>query len=336
MARTGEDAPGGRWRGSGLGGWLLRRVLSGVVVLLVVSLLVFLATQVLPSDPAQAILGRRATPEQLVRLRHQLGLDRPLWEQYWHWLRGVLTGDLGQSLAAGRPVSSVVADRLRDSLALMTYAAAVAIPLPIVIGTWLAVRRDRFTDRVTSPVVLTLLALPDFVIATGVVLFFATSVFTVLPASTILPPGASAFTQVRQLVLPALALTLISAPYTIRLSRAAMIEELDSEYVAMARLRGISERNVVWRHALPNALVPAIQSSALTLSYLLGGIVIVEVIFNYPGLGTLFQNAESTRDLPVIQAVCMVFAAGIVVANIAADVLTVLLTPRLRTSGGMR
>jgi len=316
--------------------WVLRRIGLGVLTLLFVSIVVFSATQALPGDPAHAILGRYATPALVRQLDLQLHLNRPLYVQYWDWLSGVVQGNFGQSLAARAPVSSLLGPRIVNSLVLLLYVGAITIPLSISIGTWGAVRRDRIGDRVTQATFISVMALPDFVVATACVILLATTVLSVLPAVSILSPGQSAFTAFSDIALPVLSLLIISVPFQSRLVRASMIEALESEYVQMARLRGVPERRVIWRHALPNALVPAVQSMALTLSYLLGGVVIIEFVFNYPGLGGLLDESIGNRDLPVIQAVTLIFTAGVVLFNLTADILTVYLTPKLRTAGGPR
>ncbi|WP_210242751.1 MULTISPECIES: ABC transporter permease [unclassified Mesorhizobium] len=312
--------------------WLLKRVLSGVLVLFVVSLLIFVATQALPSDPAQTILGRQATPQLVAALREQLGLNRPLSVQYLSWLGGLLHGDLGVSLAAKKPVATLIGSRLLNSLALLLFSAIILIPLSIIIGVAMAVWRNTIFDRSLVLGLLSLMALPDFVIGTILLLLFATLVFQVFPAVSLIPPGQTGFSHLYKLVLPVMTGVLITAPYLIRQTRASMIEALDSEYVAQARLRGVDEWRVVWRQALPNALVPMVQGSALMLSYLLGGVVVIEYIYNYPGLGGLLNDAVRFRDLPVLQAVTLIFASGVVVFNMIADLLTILLTPRLRTA----
>jgi peptide/nickel transport system permease protein len=314
--------------------WVGRRVLSGILVLLVVSLIVFAATTVLPGDAARSIVGPHGTAAQLEAVRHQLGLDQSVLQRYWDWLSGVLTGDLGTSLIGKQAIGSLIGERLVNSMALLLCTALVAIPASIAVGAWLGVHRDGWLDRILTGSTLGILALPDFIIATFAVIVFATSVVELLPATSTIPPGDSPFAHLDYLVLPVLTLSLIAGAYLVRTMRAATIEILESDYVAMARLRGISRRRIIWRHAVPNALVPAIQGSALMLQYLLGGVVLVEVIFNYPGLGTLLASGVGNRDVPIVQAVAMVFAAGVVVFNLLADLLTVYATPKLRTGAG--
>jgi peptide/nickel transport system permease protein len=311
--------------------WILRRALLSLLVLFGVSVLIFVATQALPGDPAVQILGHTATPEQLDQLRKQLGLDQSLLEQYLTWLGNVLTGSLGQSLTSPQSVSSLLIDRGLASLALVLSSALIAIPLAVVIGSVGAMRRDRPLDHATQGVFLVLTALPEFVIGLGLLLLLGTTVFTVLPPVALIPSGGEAFTHPKELALPVLTLVLAVLPYLTRLQRAAMIDVLESEFIQMARLKGLPERTVVRRHALRNSLVPVVQGSALTLIYLTGGIVAIEYLFAYPGLGSALTTAVAGRDLPVVQAIVLLLASVYVVVNLVADLLTVLLVPRLRT-----
>jgi peptide/nickel transport system permease protein len=316
----------------GILGFVLRRILLGVVTLLLVSVVVFAATQALPGDPARAILGRSGTPEALKALRSQLHLGKPVTEQYTQWLTGFVHGDLGQSLAAREPVTKLISTRIRNSAYLMLLAALISIPLSIVIGATSARRRDGPFDHATSVVMLALAALPEFVVAIGLVVLFGTTVFQVLPAVSLIPPGDSPMNHLSTLVLPTIALVLAVTPYIARIMRASMIEVLESDYVEMARLKGMSERTVVWRHAVPNAIAPAIQVIALNLAYLAGGIVVVEFVFGYPGIGAGFVDAVANHDVPVVQALAILIAAVYVALNVCADVATILVSPRLRTS----
>jgi peptide/nickel transport system permease protein len=319
-------------RSSSLAWWIARRLLAGVLVLLLASLIVFLATQALPGDVARQILGRYATPGDIKALRDQLGLDRPLIVQYLDWLWGVLHGDFGQSLATQQRVSSIVTTRAANSAALLLVSGGISIVLGLAIGTLTAARRDGWLDNTVQPVLLALTALPVFVIGLALLLLLATNVSHVLPAVALIPPGSTAFSHPRELTLPALTLIIAVTPYLARLQRAQMIDVLESEYVQMARLKGLDERKVIVRHAARNSLVPIIQGSALTLIWLMGGIVTIEYLFAYPGLGSLLAESVQTRDLPVIQAVILLLAMSYIVFNLAADVLTVLVTPRLRTA----
>ena len=311
--------------------WIVRRALLSLLVLLGVSVLIFLATQALPGDPAVQILGHTATPEQLTELRKQLGLDQPLLNQYATWLGNVLTGSLGQSLTSPQSVSSLLIDRGLASLALVGASALIAIPLAVLLGSLGAMRRDRPSDHATQGIFLVLTALPEFVIGLGLLILLGTTVFTVLPPVALIPSGGAAFTHPRELALPVMTLVLAVVPYLTRLQRAAMIDVLESDFVQMARLKGLPERIVVRRHALRNSLVPVVQGSALTLIYLTGGIVAIEYLFAYPGLGSALTTAVAGRDLPVVQAIVLLLASVYVIVNLVADLLTVLLVPRLRT-----
>jgi peptide/nickel transport system permease protein len=316
----------------GIAGFVVRRTILGLGTLFLVSVIVFAATQVLPGDPARSILGRNATPESLATLRKQLDLGKPVVEQYTHWLGGLVTGDLGRSLAANEPVTELIGKRIENSAFLMVLAAIISIPLAIVIGSVAARRRDRPFDHVTSIVLLALAALPEFVVAIGLVVLFGTTVFTVLPAVSLIPPDDAPWHHLKELVLPATALVLAVTPYIARIMRASMVEVLESDYVEMARLKGLPERRVLWRHALPNGIAPAIQVIALNLAYLAGGIVVVEFVFGYPGIGGALVDAVSNRDVPVVQALAILIAGLYVFLNLCADIATILVSPRLRTS----
>jgi peptide/nickel transport system permease protein len=320
-----------RFRPRGVWGFILRRLLLGVLVLILVSILVFLATQALPGDPARAILGRQATPASLAALRRQLHLDRPVIDQYWTWVTGLLHGNLGTSLAAQEPVSTLLSPRLVNSGVLVALAAVLSIPLSIAIGAWAALKREKVFDQTSSNLLLALAALPEFVVALVLVILFATTVFHFLPAISTIPPGSRPWNNWVALVLPTVTLVLVVAPYVARIMRASMIEVLESDYVEMARLKGLSERTVLVRHALPNALGPVFQVIALNLAYLAGGIIVIEYVFNYAGIGSAVQEAVLNHDLPVVQALAMLIAAVYVVLNLLADVATILVTPRLRT-----
>ena len=314
-------------------GFLLRRFLLGVLTLLLVSVVVFAATQALPGNAATAILGRNATPARVAALTRQLHLNEPAVTQYLHWLSGIMTGNLGRSVATGQPVTQYIGGRIANSAFLVLISAAIAIPLSILLGVWMAVSRDRVVDHVGSTVTLTLAALPEFVIGIGLALLLATNVLHVFPAVTIIPPGEHAWNELKMVVLPAATLVIAVTPYISRIMRASMVEVLESDYVTMARLKGLPDRMVVWRHAVPNAIVPAIQVSALQLAYLAGGIVVVEYVFSYPGIGSALVDAVSNRDLPVVQALTLIMASAYVVVNVVADLLTILVSPQLRTAG---
>lgn len=313
--------------------WWVRRIGGGILTLFAVSILIFLATQVLPGDAAKAILGRDATPEKLEALRAQLGLNRSALEQYLDWSRNFVTGDFGMSLVNNRSVEELLVPRAMNTIALALCAILIALPLSILLGSISAIRRDGPLDQGISVTSLTFNALPEFVIGLGLVVIFATGVMKIFPAVSIFPPEESAFSNPIALVLPAFSLVLAISPYLIRLVRASLIDALDSEYVLTARLRGIPERRIMVNHALRNSMVPVVHGTALILAYLAGGIVVIEYVFRFPGLGGLLLEAVSARDLPLIQATALFLAAVYVVVNLIADLLVVRLTPRLRGVG---
>jgi peptide/nickel transport system permease protein len=316
----------------GIPGFIVRRMLLGLLTLFLVSIVVFAATQTLPGDPARAILGRSATPDSLRALRQQLNLNHPAVVQYGDWLKGLLSGNLGTSLAARQPVSQVIGKRVENSAFLMLLAALISIPLAILIGAVTARRRDGKFDHTMSVGLLGLAALPEFVVAILLVVLLGTTVFQVLPAVSLIAPQDYPWQHLNEMVLPVLTLVIAVTPYVSRIMRASMVEVLESDYVEMARLKGMSERKVLWRHSVPNGIAPTIQVIALNLAYLAGGIVVVEFVFGYPGIGAAFVDAVANRDIPVVQALAILIAALYVFLNVAADVVTILVSPRLRTS----
>lgn len=331
----GAGAAGDTKTGPALPGWLpwaCGRLVSGLVAVLIISAIVFGATQALPSDPARVILGRDAPQESIDTLNRQLGLDRPIAEQYAAWLGRAVTGEFGRSLDSEVPVAGIVGSRLANSLTLMAIVMLISIPVSFWAGIALALRRDSLVDRSAMSALIFLKAIPGFILGIGLVFLFSTTVFQILPAVSLLDPGQPAFSQPQYLILPALTLILAACPFLTRLVRASAIEALEADFIAAARLRGIPERRIIWRHVVPNALVPAVQGIALTSRVLLGGVLIVEVVFSYPGIGNALNAAIEMRDLPVIQAIALVTAIAVVLINLVADILTVLLTPKLRTA----
>jgi peptide/nickel transport system permease protein len=311
---------------------VVRRIGLGVLTLFLISLVVFAAVLALPGDAATAILGKEATPDRVAALREQLHLNDSVVSQYLQWIGGVLTGSFGTSAATQQPVSALLSDRVANSLFLVFCASVVAIPLSIALGVWTAMKRDKAVDHVISTTTLVLAALPEFVIGIALVLLFATSVFHWFPAVSLLAPGEKAWQDPKVVVLPAATLVLAVTPYISRIMRGSMVEVLESEYVTMARLKGLAERTVIWRHAVPNAIVPAIQVTALQLAWMAGGVVVVEYVFSYPGIGAALVDAVGNRDMPVVQTVTMLAAGVYVALNLLADLATILVTPRLRTA----
>ena len=309
---------------------IVRRAALGVVTLAAVSVLVFVATEVLPGNAAYAVLGRSASPARLHALEAQLHLSRSVVAQYWVWLSGILTGHLGTSLANGSSVWSQVGPRLANSAVLVLCAGALSTLLGVGLGALAALRKDGWFDHATAVVALAVTSLPEFVVAIVLIMVFATLVLHVAPAISFFPPGTYAWTQPKLLVLPVATLVIVCVPYIYRMMRAAMIEALESDYVEMARLKGATGWRVVCVHALPNALPPTVQVVGLTFLYLAGGIVLVEYVYNFPGIGQGLVNAVNSRDIPVIQITVVLLAAFYVVMNILTDVIALLATPRRR------
>lgn len=313
--------------------WLVKRVLLSVFLLWLVSVLVFWATQGLPGDVATIIVGRGATPEQIAAVTERLNLDRPLPQQYIEWLAGFFTGGPGLSLTAGVPVLDMVGSSIRNSYLLVVLSMAITFPLSVFLGVFTAARRDRIADKAMLGISIALNALPEFVVGTLLVVFFATSVLHVLPAISLIPPNENPLAYIPELVLPVVTLCLLGVTYLYRLVRASVIDVLESEYIQMATLKGLSNRVILFKHALPNAVVPTLQATAIVFAYSLGGIVVIEYVFGYPGMGTALTQAVASKDLPVIQFLVMLIAASFVLLNLIADLLAVYLSPRARTGG---
>lgn len=309
---------------------ILRRLLLGVVTLLIVSVAVFALTNVL-GDPVKRMLGRGALPDVVAARREELGLDRPIITRYFEWLRGLVTGDFGVSYANGTPVWDVVEDRISNSLFLMAMSAAISIPLSLFLGAFSALRRDGLFDRIMSNQLLVLAAMPEFVVGAMLTVFLSTNFWHVLPSVSRIRPGEAPWSDLDGLILPVLTLALAVTPHVGRTMRAAMIEVLESDYVEMARLKGLPERAVLWRHAFPNALGPTLQVIALNIAYLAGGVVIVESLFNFRGVGIALRDAIPEANAPVVQFIAMFIATIYVISNLFADVITIIVTPRLRT-----
>lgn len=306
------------------------RAAIGLVTLLVVSVVIFLATEVLPGNAAYSVLGHSATPQSLKALEIQLHLNRGLFDQYWLWLSGMFTGKLGNSLANGQSVWSLVAPRLVNSAVLIVGAGVIGTVIGVLLGAIAALRKDGWFDHITSVISLAVTSLPEFVVGIVLIILFSTVVSHLLPAVAPIPPGTYAWSEPKPLVLPVATLVIVIIPYIQRMMRAAMVEALESDYVEMTRLKGVPEWRVVLAHAFPNSIAPTIQVIGLTFLYLAGGIVIVEDVFNFPGIGQGLVNAVSDRDIPVIQFIVIVLAAFYVFMNILTDVIALLVSPRRR------
>jgi peptide/nickel transport system permease protein len=309
---------------------LIHRSLIGVLTLLLVSILVFAATQILPGNAASAVLLNTATPQRLHALEAQLHLNRPAVVQYWTWLTGILRGDFGTSLANGQPVGTLVGGRILNSAVLVVAAGVIGTVLGVGLGVLAAARRDSVLDHVLSVSALAITALPEFVVAVILVVLFAAVVWHLFPAVSVFTPGSAPWSDPRELVLPVATLVIVIVPYVFRMMRASMIDALESEYVQMARLKGAQKWRVLLMHALPNGIAPTIQVIGLNFLYLAGGVVVVEYMFNYPGLGAALVSAVSDRDIPQIQLIVLVLATFYVAVNILTDVISLAASPRRR------
>jgi peptide/nickel transport system permease protein len=306
---------------------IARRLLLGLLTLFIISLVIFGATELLPGDLARELLGQSATEETLAALREQLGLNDSAPVRYWNWLTGVLQGDFGVSMATQRPISELVGARLSNTLFLALYAAALSVPLSLLLGMLAALWRNSIFDRASNAMALTAISFPEFFVAYILILWLAqTGLF---PSMVRITPSTTFAEQLYMSFLPALTLTLVVTAHMMRMTRAAIINLLASPYIEMARLKGLSPLRVVLHHAVPNALAPIINVVALNLAYLITGVVVVEVVFVYPGLGQLMVDAVTNRDIPVVQAIALIFAAAYVLLNLIADVLSTVTNPRL-------
>jgi peptide/nickel transport system permease protein len=315
--------------------WLIRRLVAAAGTLLAASALIFIAADALPGNVGASILGRDASPQAVAQLNRELGQDKPLVQRYLEWLGGAVHGDLGQSavsLAEGTPaeVTTVMNEPLGNSLVLAGITALLLIPLSFGLGVLAGVRAGRPIDALISGTSLALVSLPEFVLGALLILLFFSGL-NLLPPVSLIAPGQAALSQPKELILPVLTLLGVSSASGIRLMRAGMIEVLGQEYVQMARLNGYSERRVIWRHALRNALGPGVTIMAQNLQYLLGGIVIVESVFTYPGIGTLFVSAVTAHDVTEIEGIAVTLAAAYILINLVADFIVLLLVPKLRT-----
>jgi peptide/nickel transport system permease protein len=302
----------------------------GVLIVWLASVLVFLATQLLPGDAARELLGRESTPQALELLRKQLHLDDPALVQYGRWLKDMVTVHWGQSLTSQSSVAHIVLTGGENTGLVMLFTTLIATPIALFFGVLGALKSEGYVDHALTVVTLILVALPSFVIAVALIFLLATSVFHVLPAASLINPSQSVFAQLNLLLLPVVTLVLAVVPYPLRMIRASTVEVLQSDYVTLARLHGLSRRRVVFRHALPNAVATTIQATALNLIFLAGGVIVVETVFSYPGLGYALVTAVDVRDIPVIQTSVVLLAAFYVAVNLIADILVILVTPRLR------
>ncbi|MER8372587.1 ABC transporter permease [Mesorhizobium sp. M1396] len=308
---------------------IAQRVALGILLLLAVSVLIFAGTQILPGDVAQAILGQSATPESLANLREQLGLNDPAYIRYFRWLGGVVTGDLGTAMSSGQDIATSIKGRLWNTLFLAFWAAVVAVPLAIILGL-IAVRyRNGWVDKLISGLALASTSFPEFFIGYVLVYFFAVK-WQIFPGISTVYDGMPFGERMQAIALPATALTLVVLAHMMRMTRAAILNVMQSAYVETAELKGLSAFNVIRKHAFPNAIAPIINVVMLNLAYLIVGVVVVEVIFVYPGMGQYLVDHVTKRDVPVVQAVGLIFAAVYISLNIIADIGAIVANPRLR------
>lgn len=308
---------------------VLKRLGLGLVTLFVISIIIFLAVEMLPGDIAQAVLGQGATEENLAAMRKQLGLDQPAPIRYLDWLSGAVVGDFGRSLVTQAPVGEIIGPRFANTLFLACYAAAIAVPVAIILGVIVALLRNTLFDRVANVMALTSISSPEFFL--GYILILYLSVKTgMFPAIAKLSPDMTFLELLNRTFLPALTMVLVVVAHMMRMTRAAIINLLSSPYIEMARLKGVPAWRVIIKHALPNAWAPIINVVALNLAYLITGVVLVEVVFVYPGIGQLLVDSVTKRDFTVVQACCLIFAATFILLNLAADVLAIITNPRLR------
>jgi peptide/nickel transport system permease protein len=308
---------------------IVNRLLLGLLTLFAVSVLIFVCTEILPGDVASAVLGQGATPEALVIFRKELGLDVPAYLRYWNWFVGALQGDLGVAMTNKRVIVDEVMPRLGNTLFLAAYAALIAIPLAVGLGIFSAINEGRISDRLSNIVTLIAISLPEFFIAYLLIILMAVNVDW-FPSLSTVSPGMPIAERIYQSTLPAITLTLLVAAHMLRMTRSSVLAVMSTPYVEMAFLKGARRQRVITRHALPNAAAPIITVVALNLAYLVVGVVVIEAVFVYPGLGQLMVDAVSKRDVPVIQACGLVFAMVFVLLNTLADVLVILVNPRLR------
>ena len=309
---------------------LAQRISLGLLLLFLVSVLIFAGTMILPGDVAQQILGQSATPEALANLRAELGVNDPPVQRYLDWLGGLLTGDLGTALTSGQSINEVMGRRLANTLFLAACAAVVAVPLAIFLGL-LAVRfQERWPDKMISATTLTTISMPEFVIGYILMFLLGVKLGWFPPTAIGYRPDADLLTRLNAIALPVMVLTLVVLAHMMRMTRAAILNVMQSAYIETAELKGLSTFTVIAKHAFPNAISPVVNVVMLNLAYLVVGVVVVEIVFNYPGMGQYLVDHVTKRDIPVVQACGVVFAAIYIGLNLVADVVSILTNPRLR------
>jgi peptide/nickel transport system permease protein len=308
---------------------VVQRIALGLLLLLAVSAIIFLGVEALPGDTAQAILGQSATPQALANLRAEMGLDQPPLTRYVHWLGGIMTGDLGTSLSNKTDIAKAIGQRLGNTLFLAFWAAIISVPLAVLLGLVAARYNGRWPDKIISGVTLSTISLPEFVVG-YLVLYFLAVKWQLFPSVAMVFPGMGMMERLNAVILPVIVLVLVVLAHMMRMTRAAILNVMQSAYIETAELKGLSPMQVIWRHAFPNAIAPVVNVVMLNLAYLVVGVVVVEVVFVYPGMGQYLVDHVTKRDLPVVQAVGLIFAAVYIGLNIMADVISILANPRLR------
>ncbi len=308
---------------------LAQRIALGLLLLLLVSILIFAGTIILPGDVAQSILGQSATPEALENLRRDLGLYDPPIQRYFNWLGGLVQGDLGTSLTSGQDIASSIGKRLGNTLFLAFWAAIISVPLAILLGL-IAVRyRERWPDKLISAVTLASISVPEFLIA-YVAIFFVSVRLRWAPSVTTINDSMSLGEKLHTISLPIAVLTLVVLAHMMRMTRAAILNVMQSAYIETAELKGLRMFTIIWKHALPNSVAPVVNVVMLNLAYLVVGVVVIEVVFTYPGMGQFLVDHVSKRDIPVVQACGLIFAAVYIGLNMVADIVSIVANPRLR------
>ncbi len=308
---------------------VINRLFVAIITLLIVAFTVFFATEMLPGDVAQILLGQSATPEAVAGLRTAMHLDDPAILRFLRWLGGLFVGDLGKSYANNMAIVDLIGGRLANTMKLAAVTALFSIPIALTLGITAAIMRGTIYDRIVTTITITVISVPEFMVATSAVLIFAVYLKW-LPALAFANEVQSFGELLRVFAMPVITLSFVISAQMIRMTRAAVIETLDTPYVEMALLKGASRSRMVVRHALPNALGPIVNAVALSVSYLLGGVIIVETIFNYPGIAKLMVDAVSTRDLPLIQTCALIFCLGYLILITIADIIAIVSNPRLR------
>ncbi|MBL9061672.1 ABC transporter permease [Tabrizicola sp.] len=308
---------------------VVQRLALGLLLLLAVSAVIFLGVEALPGDTAQAILGQQATPEALANLREKMGLNQPPLTRYFQWLGGILTGDLGHALTNGADIAQSIGQRLGNTLFLAGCAAVIAVPLAILLGLIAARYAGRWPDKLISGVTLTTISLPEFV-AAYFVIYLLTQLIPIFQPVAMVFPGMGFWEKLHAVALPVIVLVLVVLAHMMRMTRAAILNVMQSAYIETAELKGLSPMTIIWRHAFPNAIAPVVSVVMLNLAYLVVGVVVVEVVFGYNALGQYLVDHVTKRDLPVVQAVGLIFAAVYIFLNMLADIIGILANPRLR------